>query len=156
MILKWINQIPELNIIYISLSKTIKLTLRKHLMIRKNRRNNLWGKQPFSHVRRWCLVYSWDIVYSDDYLYSSLKTWPRGYKTFFMFNSAEHEFFSANKYENARVSLADFKISRYCTIHPHWRKSWSRCTCTQDYMSCSCISQCVSNTCNCPIYNVNN
>ena len=26
---------------------------------------------------------------------------PRGYKTFFMFNSAEHEIFSANKYENA-------------------------------------------------------
>ena len=27
-------------------------------------------------------------------------TWPRGYKTFFMLNSAEHEIFSANKYEN--------------------------------------------------------
>ena len=27
--------------------------------------------------------------------------WPRGYKTFFMLNSAEHEIFSANKYENA-------------------------------------------------------
>ena len=26
---------------------------------------------------------------------------PRGYKTFFMLNSAEHEIFSANKYENA-------------------------------------------------------
>ena len=25
----------------------------------------------------------------------------RGYKTFFMLNSAEHEIFSANKYENA-------------------------------------------------------
>ena len=24
--------------------------------------------------------------------------WPRGYKTFFMLNSAEHEIFSANKY----------------------------------------------------------
>ena len=27
--------------------------------------------------------------------------WPQGYKTFFMINSAEHEIFSANKYENA-------------------------------------------------------
>ena len=27
--------------------------------------------------------------------------WLRGYKTFFMLNSAEHEIFSANKYENA-------------------------------------------------------
>ena len=26
---------------------------------------------------------------------------PRGYKTFFMLNSAEHEIFSGNKYENA-------------------------------------------------------
>ena len=29
---------------------------------------------------------------------------PRGYKTFFMLNSAEHEIFSANKYENANNS----------------------------------------------------
>ena len=29
---------------------------------------------------------------------------PRGYKTFFMLNSAEHENFSANKYENANHS----------------------------------------------------
>ena len=27
--------------------------------------------------------------------------WVQGYKTFFMLNSAEHEIFSANKYENA-------------------------------------------------------
>ena len=30
-----------------------------------------------------------------------LTTRPRGYETFFMLNSAEHEIFSANKYENA-------------------------------------------------------
>ena len=30
--------------------------------------------------------------------------WPQGYKTFFMLNSAEHEIFSANKYENANNS----------------------------------------------------
>ena len=29
---------------------------------------------------------------------------PRVYKTFFMLNSAEHEIFSANKYENANKS----------------------------------------------------
>ena len=29
---------------------------------------------------------------------------PRGYKTFFMLNSAEREIFSANKYENANNS----------------------------------------------------
>ena len=32
------------------------------------------------------------------------QTWPRGYKTFFMLNSAEHEIFSAYKYENANKS----------------------------------------------------
>ena len=30
-----------------------------------------------------------------------VEIWPWGYKTFFMLNSAEHEIFSANKYENA-------------------------------------------------------
>ena len=30
--------------------------------------------------------------------------YPWGYKTFFMLNSAEHEIFSANKYENAKNS----------------------------------------------------
>ena len=34
----------------------------------------------------------------------SIGTWPRGYKTYFMLNSAEHEIFSANKYENANNS----------------------------------------------------
>ena len=31
---------------------------------------------------------------------------PRGYKTFFMLNSAKHEIFIANKYENAKKELA--------------------------------------------------
>ena len=31
-------------------------------------------------------------------------SWPQGYKTSFMLNSAEHEIFSANKYENANNS----------------------------------------------------
>ena len=33
-----------------------------------------------------------------------VKSRPQGYKTFFMLNSAEHEIFSANKYENANNS----------------------------------------------------
>ena len=31
-------------------------------------------------------------------------SWSRGYKTFFMLNSAEHEIFSANRYENPNKS----------------------------------------------------
>ena len=34
-------------------------------------------------------------------IYECQQTWPQGYKKFFMLNSAEHENFSANKYENA-------------------------------------------------------
>ena len=36
---------------------------------------------------------------------------PRSYKTFFMLNSADHEIFSANKYENTIVGTFIF-ISR--------------------------------------------
>ena len=35
----------------------------------------------------------------------SMAIWPRGYKLFFMLNSAEHEIFSANKYENANIFI---------------------------------------------------
>ena len=35
---------------------------------------------------------------------TKVEIWPRGYKTFFMLNSAEHEIFSANKYKNANFS----------------------------------------------------
>ena len=38
------------------------------------------------------------------YLELGKKFRPWGYKTFFMLNSAEHEIFSANKYENANNS----------------------------------------------------
>ena len=37
---------------------------------------------------------------------------PRGYKTFLMLNSAEHEMFSANKYENANNSWHFIFVSR--------------------------------------------
>ena len=36
--------------------------------------------------------------------YGTFATRPQGYKTFFTLNSAEHEIFSANKYENANNS----------------------------------------------------
>ena len=32
------------------------------------------------------------------------ETWPRGYKTFFMLNSAEHKNFNARKYKNIKKS----------------------------------------------------
>ena len=41
---------------------------------------------------------------------------PRGYKTFFMLNSAEHEIFSANKHENANNSW-HFHIYQQRTFH---------------------------------------
>ena len=30
------------------------------------------------------------------------QSWPRGYKTFFILNSAEHELFNARKYKNIK------------------------------------------------------
>ena len=35
------------------------------------------------------------------YIFGYLNIWLRGYKNFFMLNSAEHKIFSANKHENA-------------------------------------------------------
>ena len=43
---------------------------------------------------------------------------PRGYKTFFMLNSAEHELFSANKYENANNS-GHFHIYKQTKFHAY-------------------------------------
>ena len=43
--------------------------------------------------------------YTDDW-----SVWPRGDKTFFMLNLAEHEIFSANKYENANGIFIFIKI----------------------------------------------
>ena len=48
--------------------------------------------------------YYWDIL--------TPRTWPRGYKTTFMLNSAEHEIFSANKYENANNSSSSAMFSK--------------------------------------------
>ena len=41
----------------------------------------------------------------DRWLYNSASSLSRGYETFFMLSSVEHEQFSANKYENANKSL---------------------------------------------------
>ena len=37
--------------------------------------------------------------------------WPRGYKTFFMLNSAEHKILDAHKYENIKNSIFQAKIN---------------------------------------------
>ena len=44
------------------------------------------------------------IIYQMYPVLKLIMIWPQGYKTFFMLNSAEHEIFSANKYENANNS----------------------------------------------------
>ena len=47
------------------------------------------------------------IVDSDSLaLDSVLKYWPRGYKTFFMLNSIEHEILNAHKYKISRIRLS--------------------------------------------------
>ena len=46
---------------------------------------------------------SWFVHYIMYYTDKNQKPWPRGYKMFFMLKSAEHEIFSANKYENAKI-----------------------------------------------------
>ena len=40
-------------------------------------------------------------------------TRPRGYKTFFMLNSAEHEIFSSNKYENANKLAFSYLLEKF-------------------------------------------
>ena len=45
-------------------------------------------------------------------------TRPRGYKLFFMINSAEHELFSANKYEHTNNSW-HFHIYQQSNFHAH-------------------------------------
>ena len=45
------------------------------------------------------LVYTYFAVWfcGPDFGSDCTRTWPRGYKTFFMLNSAEHEIYSAHK-----------------------------------------------------------
>ena len=45
------------------------------------------------------------------------ETGPRGYKSFFMLNSAEHENFSANKYEHANEI---FSANKYENANDSW------------------------------------
>ena len=51
--------------------------------------------------------------------FCNLETWPRGYKSLFMLNSAEHEIFSANKYANANNSRIFRFISRDIFMHSY-------------------------------------
>ena len=43
------------------------------------------------------------------------ETWPRGYKTFSMLNSVEHEILNAHKYKNIKIFIfSQTQISREC------------------------------------------
>ena len=43
------------------------------------------------------------------------QSWPRGYKTFFILNSSEHEILNAHKYENIKkFSIFQAQISLEC------------------------------------------
>ena len=46
--------------------------------------------------------------------------WPRGYKTFFMLNSAEHEILNAHKYKKIKkFSFFQAQISIECLLTAH-------------------------------------
>ena len=46
---------------------------------------------------------------------STMYTWPQGYKTFFMLNSAEHKILIAHMYENIKkFSILQAQISLEC------------------------------------------
>ena len=46
---------------------------------------------------------------------AACETLPRGYKTFFLLNSAEHEILNAHKYENIKkFSIFQAQISLEC------------------------------------------
>ena len=48
--------------------------------------------------------------------------WPRGYKTFFMLNSVEHEILNAHKYKNImKFSSFQAQISLECYFPAHKR-----------------------------------
>ena len=85
-------------------------------------------------------------------LYNIDNTRTQGYKTFFMLNSAEHEIFSANKYENANTSCKYLQLLVTWDLlagqsHAQLRRAWKHfitsgpvwnwicqhsCTCTYD------------------------
>ena len=47
------------------------------------------------------------------------KTWPGGYKTFFMLNSVEHEILNAHKYKNIKkFGLFKAQLSLECYFSP--------------------------------------
>ena len=49
-----------------------------------------------------CISVLTERLESDNVRLRALEPWPRGYKTFLMLNSAEHEIFNAHKYKNRR------------------------------------------------------
>ena len=48
-----------------------------------------------------------------------VETWPRGYKTFFVLNSVEHEILNAHKYKNIKkFGLFKAQLSLECYFSP--------------------------------------
>ena len=53
------------------------------------------GLSPVQADKRWYTFYNELRIYFSEQI--SQASWPRGYKTFFMLNSIEHEIFPAHK-----------------------------------------------------------
>ena len=56
----------------------------------------------FVFSTRMYLRYAGHLVWSKDKFSSFIGTWPRGYKTFFVLNSIEHEILNAYQYKNIK------------------------------------------------------
>ena len=56
-----------------------------------------------------------EAIKSIEGLFCCFKTWPRGYKTFFVLNSVEHEILNAHKYKNIKkLGLFNAQLSLEC------------------------------------------
>ena len=59
-------------------------------------------------------------ILGEDSRYFDKITWPRGYKTFFMLNSAEYDILNARKCKNIKkFSLFQAQISQECYFSAH-------------------------------------
>ena len=68
------------------------------------RHTGLWMRKKFGHIREQSGCSLFDPKPENSWTLLALQTRPWDYKTIFMLISAEHEIFSANKYENANNS----------------------------------------------------
>ena len=79
------------------------------------------GGEGGQKASRLCLLLNSSFFLVREYILRGKKAelkvadWPRGYKTFFMLNSPEHEILNAHKYENInKVSIFQAQISLEC------------------------------------------